>query len=198
MRRAVVIVFWLALASVPAARAQSAADEGPQKGDSEIQIWSAGGHSGINGAKNTGAWTAGLRYGWILTNAHGRGLLRGRLEYAVDAVPVYLFFQPRGVVYGAGVNPFAFKWNLVRRGGVAPYVDLGAGVVFTSSAVPAGVSHVNFASGTALGANFGHGRAHWSLEARWLHVSDANITNVNPGVNLIMVRAGLGWFRHNE
>lgn len=173
-------------------------DQGPRKGGTEIQVWSGAGHSALNGTRNTGIWSAGLRYGWILTNARGPGFLRGRFEYAVDAVPMYLIFQPRGVTYGVGVNPIALKWNFDTSGRVAPYFDFGGGVLFTSSNVPTGISSINFASGPALGVNVGHGKAHWSLEVRWVHISDAGLTASNPGINTIQVRAGLGWFHHKE
>src|SRR5258708_6031234 len=70
------------------------AQDGPQTDGNEIQLWTSGGH-GTNGrTQHTGVWTAGLRYGWILTEPHGPGFLRGRFEYAVDAVPVFVLFQP--------------------------------------------------------------------------------------------------------
>ena len=188
----------LALGGAVWARAQSAADERPEKGGTEIQIWTAAGHSAINGVRDTGVWNVGLRYGVILTDAHGPGFVRGRLEYAVDAVPMYLVFQPGGVAYGVGVNPFAFKWLFDARGRVAPYFDFGGGIVLTSSKVPAGVTHVNFTSGTGIGVNVGRGRAHWSIEARWLHISNAGLTDFNPGMNVIQARAGIGWFHRRE
>jgi Lipid A 3-O-deacylase (PagL) len=192
-----VVVFALALAGAATARGQSAAEQGPQKGGSELQVWTGAGHSAINGITDTGVWNAGLRYGWILTNARGPGFLRGRFEYAVDAVPMNLIFQPRGVVYGVGLNPLGLKWDFDTSGHLAPYFDFGGGVLFTSSDVPAGVSRINFASGPALGVNVSHGKAHWSLEVRWLHISNAGLSE-NPGINVIQVRAGLGWFHHKE
>ena len=191
------IVWLLALALMPAGRAQSV-DQGPEAGGTEIQIWTGAGHSALNGIDRTGVWNAGLRYGVILTGAHGPGFMRGRLEYAVDAVPMYLIFQPRGVVYGVGINPFAFKWLFDTRRRVAPYFDFGGGVLFTSSDVPPGVSRINFASGTAIGVNVGRGKAHWSVEVRWLHISNAGLTSNNPGINTIQARAGIGWFHPKE
>ena len=192
-----VVVFALALAGA-AARGQSAAEQGPKKGGNEIQVWTGAGHSAFNGAGATAVWNAGLRYGWILTNARGPGVLRGRFEYAVDAIPLYLIFQPQGVAYGVGLNPFALKWNFDTSGRVAPYFDFDGGLLFTSSRVPAGVSRINFTSGSAIGANVGHGKAHWSLEVRWLHISNAGLADGNPGLNIIQVRAGLGWFHRKE
>jgi hypothetical protein len=199
VKRAGLIVFLLTLAAVPGARGQSSPNTEPQKGGEELQVWTSAGHSAINGTDHTGVWNTGLRYGMILTDPHGPRFLRGRLEYAVDAVPMYLIFQPSGVVYGVGINPFAFKWLLDRPGRrVAPYFDFGGGVLFSSRDVPPGVSNINFASGSAIGANIGHGKVHWSVEVRWLHISDAGLTDDNPGINVIQVRAGIGWFHHKE
>ena len=65
------------------------AQAGPQQGGNELQIWTGGGH-GTNGSQSgDGVFNIGARYGWILTDAHGPGFLRGRFEYAVDVVPLF-------------------------------------------------------------------------------------------------------------
>jgi hypothetical protein len=120
------------------------------------------------------------------------------LEYAVDVVPVFLVFQPSGSVYGAGLNPLALKWNFDTHGRVAPYAEIGVGTLFTHNQVPRGTSRVNFTSGGALGVNVGFGQAHWSAEVRYMHISNASLANLNPGLNTIQLRIGLGWFSHRE
>lgn len=174
------------------------AQEEPRQGSTELQVWSGAGHSANGGAERIVAWNTGIRYGWVLTNPHGPSVLRGRFEYAIDWVPINLVFQPHSVAYGAGFNPFALKWLFDTHGPVMPYIDLGGGVLFTSRQVPDGISNINFASGAGLGVNVGRGKRHWSLEVRWLHISDAGLTDENPGINTIQVRAALGWFRHKE
>src|SRR5437879_1112502 len=89
---------------------------GPEPGGHELQIWAGGGHSVSGGTSHTGIFNAGLRYGWILTGAYLPGILRGRFEYAVDAVPVSLVFQPANTAYGVGFDPLVLKWNFERRG----------------------------------------------------------------------------------
>jgi hypothetical protein len=185
-------------ACAAALRAQSVAQQEPQQDSTELQVWSAAGHSVNGGADRIAAWNTGLRYGWVLTDAHGPSILRGRFEYAVDWVPLNLIFEPQHVVYGVGFNPFALKWLFDTPGRVTPYFDLGGGVLFTARQVPEGISNINFASGAGIGVNVGRGKRHWSLEVRWLHISDAGLTNENPGINTIQLRAGLGWFRHKE
>ena len=168
--------------------------EGPEKGAAEVQIWTSGGHSVSGGRGDTGIWNVGLRYGWVLTDSHLPGFLKGRFEYAVDAVPAYLIFQPSGTVYGVGLNPLNLKWNFVRRGNVSPYLELSGGTLFTTSKVPAGTSAVNFTSGAALGTHF-LGKYSWAIEARYLHISSAGLGDLNPGINVFEVRLGVGRFR---
>ena len=171
------------------------AQEGPQQGSNEMQIWTSAGHSVSGGRGNTGLWNAGLRYGWVLTDAHLPGVLKGRFEYAIDAVPAYLIFQPTGTAYGVGVNPLNLKWNFVRHGRLSPYLELSGGTLFTTAKVPAGTSAVNFASGAALGTHILGAKRSWAIEARYLHISNAGLGDLNPGINTFEVRLGVGVFR---
>jgi hypothetical protein len=187
-------VAWLATILLLCA-ASTSAQVGPQQGGSEIQIWTAGGHSVSGGRGDTGIFDAGLRYGWVLLDSHGPGFLKGRFEYAIDAVPMYLIFQPRNTAYGIGVNPLNLKWNFERRGRVVPYAELSGGLLFTTHAVPANTSQVNFTPSAALGFHYLGDRFAWTLEGRYLHISDAGLSRLNPGVNTFEVRMGVGKFR---
>jgi len=170
------------------------AQVGPEKGATEIQIWTSGGHSVSGGRGDTGIWNAGLRYGWVLTGSHAPGFLKGKFEYAVDAVPLYLIFQPSSTVYGVGLNPLNLKWNFLRHGNMSPYLELSGGTLFTTDKVPARTSAVNFTSGAAFGAHF-LGKNAWALEARYLHISNAGLGDLNPGINLFEIQLGIGRFR---
>ena len=175
--------------------ALTVAQTGPQQGGTEIEVWTAGGHSVSGGRGNTGIWDAGLRYGWVLTDAHGPSFLRGRFEYAIDAVPLYVIFQPANAAYGTGVNPLNLKWNFERRGHLVPYAELSGGLLFTTHLVPPGTSSVNFTPSAAFGAHYLAARFAWTLEARYLHISDAGLSRLNPGLNTFEVRIGVGKFR---
>ncbi len=182
----------LLVGSAPAAHAQAR----PEKGGHELQLWTAGGY-GVKGiASHTGLWAAGVRYGWILTEPHGPGFLRGQFEYAVGAVPIFTIFQPANTAYGAAVNPFAFKWNFDTRGRVVPYVELEGGALFTNTQVPPGTSRINFTSSGALGLHFLMDKMNWSADVRFMHISNAGLTSGNPGINTVQLRIGLGWFTH--
>jgi hypothetical protein len=172
------------------------AQEGPETDGNEIEIWTAGGH-GTNGVtQHTGVFSVGFRYGWVITAPHGPGLLRGRFEYAVDAVPVYLVFQRTDTAYGAAVNPFALIWNLDTQGRVLPYVELGGGALFTSTQVPEGTSRVNFTTAGAVGAHILTKRVTWSADIRFMHISNAGLHELNPGINTAQLRLGVSWFTH--
>src|SRR5258708_13230717 len=104
VRRIFTALVFAVFLNVPAVRAQA----GPVEGGHELQVWTAGGH-GLNGSQSgDGIWNAGFRYGLILTKPHGPGFLRGPLEYAVDAGPVFLFVQKTNTAYRFSLNTFPF------------------------------------------------------------------------------------------
>jgi lipid A 3-O-deacylase len=166
----------------------------PEDGGHELQVWTGGGPSVPGGTANTSIWTAGLRYGWILTRPHGPSFLKGRFEYALDAVPFFLVFQKYNTAYGAGVNPVGLKWDFATRGQIVPYLEINGGTLFTNHEVPTGTSGVNFTSAAALGFHILGPKYAWSLEARYLHISNAGLTTPNPGINTVEMRLGFGRF----
>jgi hypothetical protein len=178
----------------PSARAQA----GPVEGGHELQVWTGGGH-GLSGSQSgDGLWNVGLRYGLILTAPHGPGFLRGRLEYAVDAVPVFLIVQKTNTAYGAGINPFAFKWALDTGRSVVPYFEIGGGTLFTNTKVPEATSTINFTSSAAVGLHFLRSKHNISAEVRYMHISNAGLARPNPGINTIQLRLGFGFFSQKE
>jgi lipid A 3-O-deacylase len=184
------LLWFVLVAGAQTLRAQA----GPQEGGHELQIWTGGGH-GTNGSQSgDGVFNVGARYGWILTDAHGPSFLRGRFEYAVDVVPLFVVAQSTNTAYGFGVNPFVLKWNFASHGSAVAYVDIGGGTLFTNVKVPEGTSHVNFTTSGALGVHFLRSTCNWSAEVRFMHISNAGISRPNPGVNTIQVRLGLGRF----
>jgi hypothetical protein len=168
--------------------------QGPEGGGNEFQVWTGGGH-GLNGStSDTGVWNLGVRYGWVLTDPIGPDPLRGRFEYAVDVVPVFLLTQRTNTAYGIGLNPFALKWNFGDSRSTIPYFDLGGGVLFTNTQAPPGTSRVNFTTSGALGLHFLRTKYNWSAEVRFMHISNAGLATPNPGINTIQFRLGFGRF----
>jgi len=166
----------------------------PEDGGREFQVWTGGGPSVPGGRSDIGVWNAGLRYGWILTRPHGPSFLNGRFEYTVDAVPVFVVTQGGETAYGAGVNPLGLKWDFAARGRIEPYFELNGGTLFTSHDVPIGTSSVNFTSAAALGMHLLGDKHAFSIEVRYMHISNAGLAALNPGINTVQVRIGFGKF----
>jgi len=174
------------------------AQAGPVAGGNEVQVWAGGGH-GVNGSQSgDGVMNVGFRYGLILTDPHGPGFLRGRLEYALDAVPLFLVVQKTNTAYGAGINPLAFKWNLDTHGSAVPYLELGGGTLFTNTKVPEGTSRINFTTSGAVGFHFLRSKYNISTEVRFMHISNSGLATPNPGINTIQFRIGFGRFSQKE
>jgi len=188
MRSYLLITAWLVGSSL------CMAQSGPEKGGNEVQVWAGGGHSVSGGRGNIGAFNAGLRYGWILTGPHLPSFIRGRFEYAVDAVPLFLVFQPTNTAYGVGFDPLGLKWNFERHGRILPYLELTGGTVFTNHNVPPGTNTVNFMDQAAFGMHILGANHNVSLELRYMHISNAGLATPNPGVNTVQVRLGIGKF----
>jgi len=194
LRRIFIALAFAVFLNAPAVRAQA----GPVEGGHEWQVWTGGGH-GINGSQSgDSVWNGGLRYGLILTAPHGPGFLRGRLEYAVDAVPIFLVVQKTNTAYGVGVNPFAFKWALDTHRSLVPYFEIGGGTLFTNTKVPEASSRINFTTGGALGLHFLRSKHNISAEVRYMHISNAGLATSNPGINTIQFRLGFGLFSQKE
>ena len=190
MRHALTAAFFLMWFLAPAARAQS----GPVADEHDWQVWTGGG-GGINGSQHgDGVFNIGGRFGLILTAPHGPGFLRGQLEYAIDAVPVFLVMQRTGTAYGAGFNPFAFKWIFAPGKKVRPYFEIGGGTLFTNVRVPENTSRVNFTTSGAMGLHFLRKKYYWNAEVRFMHISNAGINHPNPGINTVQGRIGFGRF----
>jgi len=183
VKRSLTVLFLALFFSAQMVRAQA----GPVEGGHELQVWTGGGH-GING----------FRYGLILTKPHGPGFLRGRLEYAVDAVPVFLVAQKTNTAYGVGINPFAFKWALDTHSSVVPYLEIGGGTLFTNTKVPEATSRINFTTSGAVGLHFLRSKYNISTEVRYMHISNAGLATPNPGINTIQFRIGFGLFSQKE
>jgi lipid A 3-O-deacylase len=188
MKQLLVAVALLWLSSVAVAQSR------PEDGGREFQVWTGGGYSVPGGTSDTGVWNVGVRYGWILTQPHGPGFLNGRFEYAVDAVPVFMIFQRYNTAYGGGVNPLGLKWDFAARGRFEPYLELNGGTLFTTKEVPTGTSDVNFTSAAALGMHILGDDHAFSVEVRYMHISNAGLTSPNPGINTVQVRLGIGKF----
>jgi hypothetical protein len=140
-----------------------------------------------------------VRYGRVLTGVKGSGWLRGRLEYAADVIPIFWVIQPDGTARGGGVDPIVLKWDFAAHRRIVPYFELSGGLVFLDRDMPyAGTSSVNFIPSGAIGLHFLRHKLYYSAEIRYLHASNANLGNANPGINTFQLRVGMGLFTHRK
>jgi hypothetical protein len=175
--------------------------DGPVKGSNEWQVWGAAAFpfTVFENAPLARIYSLGGRYGRVLTDERGPSFLRGRLEYAFEVVPVMEVDLPRHSVYAPGFAPFVWDWDFVTRHRVSPYFEIYGGAVFGNHEVVPGTTSFNFMPSVASGVKlpFGHsGKYSWTLEARFFHISNAGLTDYNPGLNTVEIRVGFGQFTH--
>ena len=105
-----------------------------------------------------------------------------------------MVFQPTNTAYGVGLDPLALIWNFPRAWAHrAVCRQLSGGALFTNTQVPPGTSRVNFTSDGGTGTAFPLlGKLNWNADVRFLHISDAGLTAINPGINTVQLRLGIG------
>jgi len=113
--------------------------------------------------------------------------LGSRFEYVIEG-HLAKYFRPDG--FAAGLVPLGARYFL-GAGKVAPYVELGAGFGWTNLEVIELSRRFNFVLQGGLGIR-GTPRAGqaWTLEARWIHYSNANTVLPNLGLNAAALIAG--------
>ena len=107
---------------------------------------------------------------------------------------LFLVFQPTNTAYGVGFDPLGLKWNFQQHGRFSPYFELDGGVLFTNHDVPRYANDVNFTPSAAFGTHVLGAKYNWSVEIRYLHISNAGLAMPNPGINTVQVRLGVGRF----
>jgi len=183
------LLAWFALQQL--AMAQSPV----QRHSTEWAVMSGGAVDLPGGARGGSFWAMQLRWGRVLTNPHGPGLLRGTLEYAFEIVPAMVLRQS-GTVFGGGFNPLVLQYNFSAKQRVVPFIQLGGGMLFTTRDFPAGTSSFNFTPQGGIGAYWVRSeRTAMVLGVRFHHISNAGISKPNPGHNALYVYGGLSWWR---
>lgn len=155
-------------------------------------------------------WQVGVGYAWsidLLQSEGGRryvpvtvswgrdltrdvppGVLRGRLMWAVEAMPLYWQQRPT-TTWGAAVMPLVWRWRFTPRRRVAPFAELAFGGLFTADPVPEGTEDENFITHGGFGLRWQPSRRLALVTAyRFQHISNGNQSVANPGVN-----AHIGW-----
>lgn len=145
----------------------------------------------------------GLQAGYAFAETHGPAPLRGSFEVIGEAIPVFFAYRKSGV-YGLGLNA-GLRYNVATGSPWVPFLDALAGILVTTSRPPDGdpgqmnqfkASQFNFLLAPGVGVRYQVSpRVALSLEYRYFHYSDAEITRRNPGLNGNMVVVGFSLFR---
>src|SRR5579862_762301 len=127
-----------------------------------------------------------LRLGYMLTNVHYSGLLRGNYELFLEAFGGPVYQGPGNYLVGGAVQ---LRYNFVQpRAKLVPYAQLGFGGLYSDAhANPDQIelgSPGEFTEQLSLGLNyFLTKRLALSGEYGFRHISNAGITHRNTGVN---------------
>jgi lipid A 3-O-deacylase len=164
------------------------------KGSWNFGIWTGGGSAVDTPAQNTAFWLAGARFGKVLSGQRGKNALRGQLEYVVEAIPAFLIFQESYRTYGFDITPVMFRWNFTAQQKVIPYVEIGAGILFTSKDFPESTFPVNFTPQGGVGFHiFTRPRQAFTFSFKFMHISNAGLHSPNPGINTLQMMGGYQW-----
>jgi hypothetical protein len=121
----------------------------------------------------------------------GPGLARGRLAWAVEAMPVYWQQAPSSTI-GLGVSPLVWRWRFVPRRRAAAFAELAFGGLFTADPVPEGTEPANFIAHGGFGVRWRPAsRISLVTAYRFQHISNGNQLTTNPGVNAHVVWIGV-------
>jgi Lipid A 3-O-deacylase (PagL) len=155
-----------------------------------------GGSTSFANTPSAQTFLVGARFGRVLTHELGHNALRGSLEFAVDAIPVYEFWIDGNAQYSGAIDPLIAKWNFTAGKSVAPYLAGVGGIVFSSHQLPApNTSQVNFTSGAELGAQwFRQSKNSLDFAVKIYHLSNASLGRYNPGINgAVQFTVGYTW-----
>lgn len=136
-----------------------------------------------------------VSWGRDLTRDVGPGAIRGRLMWAVEAMPLYAQARPTRTT-GVAISPLVWRWRFTPRRRAAPFAELAFGGLFTRDAVPEGTEAANFISHGALGIRWTPlRRLAWVAAYRFQHISNGNQLTTNPGVNAHVIWTGVSVVR---
>ncbi len=138
--------------------------------------------------------SGGVRWSHMWS-AKGRGILRGHPAFAIEFVPVMAFITSGQTTWALGAN-LMYEHHFAVSGRVLPVWKLGAGALHASTPIPEGETAFNFTALTALGVDVMiTEKDALFLGYRFHHVSNANIGNRNPGINVHTIVFGVSFYR---
>ncbi len=123
-------------------------------------------------------------------------------QYLYDELPsgVYIRrFSPSHAVYGAGVTPIGFTADFLRTRKFHPFFQLNGGIIASTEPIPENVlnaTELNFLFDFGGGAQWRLDKSHAiRLGYKFLHISNADRTSTNPGVDNNVFYAGFSFLK---
>lgn len=203
--------------TIPLALKQNVPDEDSynlEKGMNELSIWAGGSfHTPtlIGTTEDSKLITVGIRYGRIFATSK-----RVAYEYTVDAVPLTMVSVPRfsirqtgaglfdfpvektrKYIRGGGISPVGFKINFKRRSRIQPFVSTSGGILYFREPVPVPeATQFNFTFDVGGGLQIlTRSRKAFAIGYKFQHISNANGSRVNPGIDSNVLYIGFSFFR---
>ena len=111
-------------------------------------------------------------------------------------IPLFATFGNQRI-HGGAFDPLVLRWNSsLRRGRLAPYIELGGGAVATAVNLPPGdTSSFNFMARGGGVHLFTRNRQSLDVGCAWWHISNANLGVRNPEFNGVQLIVGYHWFK---
>jgi len=134
------------------------------------------------------------RIGMVLTDELGSGRLAGNLEVMVE--PLYARYYQPFYASAAGGSLMA-KYNFLTFGRWMPFIDIGAGMLWTDLAprIREQSTPFNFILQAGPGVQyFATQQLALTLGARFHHISNAGIGERNIGLNSVLPYVGISYF----
>lgn len=167
-------------------------------------------------------YNAGLAAGKVLSKPAGPSFLQGQFELGAELLPYWQAHYPPQVLtyhlnsgyqqtgllngqnrFGMSVTPFLCRWDFRGSKWLAPWAQLGGGLLWTNHKFPqypirtSDTSVINFTPQVGIGANLflqPHQSLFFAVNA--IHISSASLGDINPGVNITtQFRVGYSWWR---
>ena len=139
-----------------------------------------------------------------LETRYSRLVYTGRsftVRWVADVVPMALVGDPwhptgRQYAYGGGGSPIGAQVNWVHYRRVEPFLTSGGGFLYFNDRMMQ-ATHFNFTAQLVGGAQFFNSsrRRSFDVGCKYHHISNANLGNVNHGMDSVMLFVGVSFFR---
>ena len=167
-----------------------------QKSVLEVQL-GAGAFFSIGDRQTMNYASESLRFGWMFSDIHGGGLLRGNWEGLLELFSGEVFVGPGNFFAGGSLIG---RYNFVQeQARFVPYFQLGAGAlgdnIYRNKNQRLVGSGFEFLLRTGLGFRWSINR-NWAFftEGEYQHISNADTASRNIGLNALGVTVGVSRF----